>query len=383
MTALREALQRWKRASEAGDQKTMDARTREVLRAVTLPATDTNKTESRIAFAAAVAEALATNDETRARETLLTIAPGHRAELLESQVALPPVADWANEAEPAPVLWREPIEEGANATMEHADAVLSVGECAILAAPGGTGKSYLTLALAAAAADPKNSKAYGSACGLRVRPGPVVLVSYEDSPVRMHARLHAVAGRAASHAIHCWPDPAPLFVAGEGPGRGDARPASHWAPLWAAVRAINPTLVVIDPVSAALAGASMSEGSPVRAFMRELAREAHSAKAAVLLVAHDTKAARDLVRAGDDPGAGAVAGSATWYDAARGVLYMTRDGDKRTLKCIKANYGQSGWTVNLRERLTQHGRFGGFVANAEHAVAGSSDNKRRKPNPYA
>ena len=112
MTALWEALQRWKRASEAGDLEAMDARAREVLRAATVRTTDGNTTEMRTAFAAAAAEALATDDETRARETLLALAPEHRAALLEPRLALPPVADWATVAEPAAVLWREPIEEG-------------------------------------------------------------------------------------------------------------------------------------------------------------------------------------------------------------------------------------------------------------------------------
>ena len=382
MNPLQKALESWKQASEAGEREAMDAAARDVLRAAATPVSVTRQEELRAAFAAAAAEALAAADETGAHEALQVLNPGQRAALLEEPLALHAVADWANEPEPAPVLWREPTEPNAEQATERADAVLSVGECAILAAPGGTGKSYLTLALATAATA-ANGPHYGSACGLRVRPGPVVLVSYEDSPVRMHARLRAIAGRGPSNAIHCWPDPAPLFVAGEGLSRGEARPSGHWASLWAAVRTVCPALVVIDPVSAALQGASMSEGSPVRAFMRAMAREAHAANAGVLLVAHDTKAARDLVRAGDDPGAGAVAGSATWYDAARGVLYMTRDGDKRTLKCIKANYGHSGWTVDLRERLTPHGRFGGFVTVATRAVGGSSDNAGRQRNPYA
>ena len=378
MILLRKALEDWRQASEAGERKAMDAAAREVLHAATAPESATGQEVLRTAFAAAVAEALVTDDETRAREALHALNPEQRAALLEEPLALPAVAEWANQSEPAPVLWREPTEPDAEQATERADAVLSMGECAILAAPGGTGKSYLALALAIAATA-ANGAHYGSACGLRVRPGPVVLVSYEDSPVRMYARLRAIAGRAPSRAIHCWPDPAPLFIAGEGPGRGEARPLGHWASLWAAVRTINPTLVVIDPVSAALEGASMSEGSPVRAFMRELAREASAAKAGVLLVAHDTKAARDLVRAGEDPGAGAVAGSATWYDAARSVLYMARDGDKRSLKCIKANYGRSGWSVILRERRGPNGQFGGFVSDPPRAV----DEAARKRNPYA
>ena len=77
------------------------------------------------------------------------------------------------------------------------------------------------------------------------------------------------------------------------------------------------SMVVIDPASAALDSVSMNESGPVRAFMGALAREAKAAGCGVLVVAHDTKAARNAARDGGDRGAGAVAGSATWFDAPR------------------------------------------------------------------
>ena len=49
---------------------------------------------------------------------------------------------------------------------------------------------------------------------------------------------------------------------------------------------------------------------PARTFLRLLSQEAATAGCGVLLVAHDTKSARNLAMAGQDPGAGAVAGSA-------------------------------------------------------------------------
>ena len=264
------------------------------------------------------------------------------------------------EPEPAPVLW--------HATGERAAAVLSVGEVAVLSAPGGTGKSTLTLQVALAAAKAMTGRrrhwaAYGEACGLRVRPGPVVFVSYEDSPVRMAARARSIAGRDPDPAgILHWPDPGPLYRGFEG-GR-EQGPGDNWAPLWAAVRAMDPapSMVVIDPASAALDGVSMNEGGPVRAFMGALAGEAKAAGCGVLVVAHDTKASRDAVQGGDAPGAGAVAGSATWFDTPRGVLHLSRakdDDGARELRCIKANYGRSGWAVNLDERI-EGGRFAGF-----------------------
>ena len=85
--------------------------------------------------------------------------------------------------EPPPVLWRAPVDPAV--AWNLADPVLSEGEVAVLSAPGETGKSTLTLQVALAAAEAAPSRIrhrsqYGEACGLRVRPGPVVLGS---SPV--------------------------------------------------------------------------------------------------------------------------------------------------------------------------------------------------------
>ena len=247
---------------------------------------------------------------------------------------------------PAPVLWRATADDGL------ADAVLSVGEVAILSGEGSAGKSTVTLSLARAAATAPDG--FGEACGLRVRPGPVVLVSYEDSGVRIAHRLARMRGPDPDPArIPHWPDPGPLYHGFDG-GNGQG-PGADWPALWAAVRELAPSLVVIDPASSALADASMNEGGPVRAFMGALAREADAAGCGVLVVAHSTKADR----ATDEPGPGAVAGSATWFDAARGLLYLTwkaakhddRDTERRReLRCIKANHGRSGWSVTLNER---------------------------------
>ena len=254
-------------------------------------------------------------------------------------------------SEPPPVIWHD-------GDQHWADAVLSVGEVAILASPGGLGKSTLVLELAiAAVAKGKTTDDFGASCGLRVRPGPVVLVSYEDSTGRIAARITRMAGKKFPSGIHVWPDPVPLFV---GDDSGGAVPAPNWHALWDEITAIKPSFVVVDPASAALSNVSTNESGPVRAFLRELTHQATAAECGVLVIAHDTKAARNAARAGEDPGAGAVAGSATWHDAARGVLYMRRDNKTRTLDCIKANYGRSGWSVALAERTDPAGRFIGF-----------------------
>jgi len=276
----------------------------------------------------------------------------------------PPVlvsaADFAGAPQPAPVLWRDP--DPANGGHDGVDAVLSVGECAILSSAGGLGKSTFMLEVASAAAHAhRTGKGYGAACGLRVAAGPVVVVSYEDSPARIAARLAWQESGPVPGDIHLTPDPAPLWEA-DANHSGASNHGPRWDALWHAVRNVAARLVVIDPVSAALADVSTSETGPVRAFLRKLTEEAARAACGVLLIAHDTKAARNAVATGDDPGAGIVAGSAAWYDGARGVLALARCpvGDDRLLYCAKANYGRTGWGARLTERKGPAGAFRGL-----------------------
>ena len=244
--------------------------------------------------------------------------------------------------------------------------MLAVGEVAILASAGGLGKSTFTLEIASAAVAAADlGAASGDACGLSVAAGPVVVVSYEDSPARIAHRLKWMNPGDVPAAVHLVPDPAPLWTA-DVDHYGSSHPGAQWDALWRAVRNLRARLVVVDPVSAALADVSTTETGPVRAFLRALTAEATAAGAGVLLVAHDTKAARNAVARGEDPGAGMVAGSAAWYDGARGVLSLVPDPESsdRLLQCVKANYGRTGWGMRLTERLGPGGAFRGLVLGA-------------------
>ena len=57
-----------------------------------------------------------------------------------------------------------------------------------------------------------------------------------------------------------------------------------------------------------------------------------------------------------------MAGSAAWYDGARGVLALIRDprSDDRLLECVKANYGRTGWGARLIERTGAGDTFRGL-----------------------
>ena len=153
-------------------------------------------------------------------------------------------------------------------------------------------------------------------------------------------KLSAYAGRAgliaarsgpipdpAPDGLHLVPDPEPLMTAD--PDRpGAAAEAPGWRTLWRGVRTLAPSLVIVDPASAALADANQNDGATVRRFIRALAREAERGGWGVLLVAHSTKAARY----GGDPGPGAIAGSGQWWDACRGVLHMRGNGPGRACR---------------------------------------------------
>ena len=119
---------------------------------------------------------------------------------------------------------------------------------------------------------PQRTQDYGTACGLRVIPGPVVLASYEDAPARIAHRLKWMFVDGVPNGVHLWPDAAPLWMAD--PESGESCPGEDWSIFWRAVRTIGARLVVVDPVSAALADVSTSEPGPVRAFLRALTREA-------------------------------------------------------------------------------------------------------------
>ena len=291
----------------------------------------------------------------------------HLRELLAGPGAAAPVvvsaAEYADVPQPAPVLWRA---RPSAPDSTDVDAVLAVGEVAILASAGGLGKSTFTLEIASAAVAAADlGAASGDACGLSVAAGPVVVVSYEDSPARIAHRLKWMNPGDVPAAVHLVPDPAPLWTA-DVDHYGSSHPGAQWDALWRAVRNLRARLVVVDPVSAALADVSTTETGPVRAFLRALTAEATAAGAGVLLVAHDTKAARNAVARGEDPGAGMVAGSAAWYDGARGVLSLVPDPESsdRLLQCVKANYGRTGWGTRLTERLGPGGAFRGLVLGA-------------------
>ena len=271
---------------------------------------------------------------------------------------LVPLADFASSRPPPPVIWRD--DPGVNA-LNPAVPVLSEGTVSLFSSMGGLGKTTLVLALAL-----ESARGGGATCGLRTTGGPVVIVSYEDGPPTLYARASQIAGGPVPDELMIWPSPEPLWVTAD-LRSGTAEPGPGWSRLWEAVERVHPAFVVLDPLTAA-AAYNQNDAALARAFMAALADRAQAADTSVLIVAHDTKAARSDPF-NSDP-AGSVAGSGTYHDAARAVLHLRRPvGTKtnpgnpreRDLACVKSNFGPSRWEIRLCEAYRGH-RFIGFQA---------------------
>lgn len=307
-------------------------------------APDTDNRQARFDAAIAAASAAATEDAARTyfKDILLPTSD-------ETPVAFRPSSGWRNEQPPPPIIWRDHD--------KLADAVLSVGEVAVLAGAGKGGKSYLCVALAKAAAEGKG-QGYGVTCGLRIAGRPVVLLSYEDSPKRIDMRADAMDAPTA--AVLVTEDPAPLFSVD--PQTRTWGPSAAWRPTWDGIAACKPGLVVIDTGPKAMQGETLDPAAII-AFLQRVEREAKEGNFGVLITAHDTKAARDAARRGETLDAGIIAGSAQWHDSPRGVLHLTKEGpgdSPRILEAIKCSYGRDGWGARLEVKYNHSGAYAGL-----------------------
>ena len=339
-----------------------------------------------------------TADLLRAAEFVQTADPADEGERREAVRLLRAALDPPAPAAPAPVAVRNVTGDPPRAVLSiprhdgrRDGAVLSVGTVALLAGAGGASKTTLSLQIAltaAATADGADREACGGA--LIVAGGPVILATYEDAlPVlrdrtlRMAERGGAslTAGLDRLHLLDLagWP----LYGPPDGMGySAPPGPAPGWAPLWQAVEATGARLVIVDPALAAFTGESNAAG-PVRSFIGALAAEAAKRRAAVLLIAHSTKAAR--TRSNGTPDVydpGQIGGSSHWTDGARGALSLTRDAvapDRHRLAIVKANYGPSLVSVTLSAARTAGGALVGL--DARDGVAWQHGDPKPDPKP--
>lgn len=300
-------------------------------------------------------------------------------------------AEAVTEAETEAGFADEVVEEAvAEAEAEYAAAAADIGAAAVWLPPDSAAAlEHATEAAAEAAADaagvidPVAAAEYAAeaadeaealtsepaswraACGVAVRPGPVVLVSYEDQPARIASRLRAMdVSNGVLKRLYIVVDPDPLWKPTDRIAGGACRTTAFTA-LQEQLQALRPSLVVLDPISAAAGGLNLNDGGAARYAMRSLAELSATLGSGILVVAHDTKTARSAAKAGVLPGAGAVGGSAQWFDAARSVLYLQGGSEEnpsveRTLWALKVNNGVAGWVVPLRKDISEVGVFRGF-----------------------
>ena len=251
-------------------------------------------------------------------------------------------------------------------------AVLAEGAVCLLSGAGGAAKSTLATTLALDVAyggeltDPDGATGMGRGfSGLfDVRPGPVMMASYEDPAgvvgwrLRELARARGVADAALGRVHVAHTAGLPLYGPPDN-GLYNARPEPMrgWAHLWAAADDIKPALVVIDPALDAYTG-DPNNLAAVREFVSALGAEAAARSCGVLLVAHSRKAARGKDSDPFDPGQ--VGGVGAWADAARGVLTLTGQGDNRTLAIAKANWGRAFVLAQLAPVTTDGDALVGF-----------------------
>ena len=272
---------------------------------------------------------------------------------------------------PRKVIWRTGGEGG---------RVLARGQCAILAGAGKAGKSWLAVSLAIAAAQARREQwAEGQACGLAVVPGRVLILSYEDSPKEIDLRAEAAGAEPGDVLV--LPEPPPVYGYWRDEMSGDRgarwQPLPEWRELWDAIRDAAPQLVIVDTGPKCMGGETTDPGAVI-GFLQAVEREARKGAFGVLVLAHDTKAARDAAKSGAELDAGAVAGSGQWHDAPRGVLHLTKTGPgdaNRLLECVKASYAEDGWGARLRVRR-EDGRYAGLELDERLDEAGMAEARR-------
>lgn len=253
----------------------------------------------------------------------------------------------------------------------QAEALLGAGLVGIVSGPGGVGKSTLTAQLALAAAAHEPSGAGLAALRLHMAKGPVVMACGEDSGAAVAARLKAAA--KAWNVRHRGPALSRVHVVGRetltgplwrGPDARDHAGATDELRRLAALCArVRPTLVVVDPASAALADTPSGDGYTVRRFVSALAAIGERCGAAVLVVAHSTKGDRD----GSRPTAGSIAGSHQWHDTARLCLDLRHIDDDTpgiAVTVTKANGGRAGPIASWLTVHVAHGHPVGLAAGS-------------------
>ena len=216
----------------------------------------------------------------------------------------------------------------------------------ILAAPGGTGKSLLSIALA-----------LGVCRGETLIPswpcnqGRVTLISTEDAPEVVVRRIadcghaHGMDAAAITQAL----GNLTLFCNGGRPVlqesiAGGAILTAAATEIKMAIKSTWPDLIIIDPLIR-FYGASENNNSVAALFVDFWGKIADECFASVLLLHHTTKTARDA----DSVSATHIRGAGAFLDQARSALTLSPgENGGLVLRHVKSNYAPLGKTVALQ-----------------------------------
>jgi putative DNA primase/helicase len=215
----------------------------------------------------------------------------------------------------------------------------ALGKLSVLAGHPGLGKSLVTMDLAAHV-----SKGLDWIDGSPCPKGSVVLVSGEDDPGdTLRPRLDA-AGADVTRVHY-------LRAVFDADGERGFTLADVPALSSLLTRLGDCRLLIIDPVSAYLAGTDSHKNANVRALLAPLAQMAGEFRVAVICVSHLNKGQGDAI--------GRVTGSLAFVAAARSAYAVARDKDdphRRLLLPIKNNLGADTSGVSYRiDEITMDG----------------------------
>lgn len=246
---------------------------------------------------------------------------------------------------------------------------LAAGKLHILAGAPGTGKTTITVALAAIL-----TRGGGWPDGTAAPVGSVLVASYEDDPADTLAPRLIAAG-ADMRRIH--------FLQGvrEGTARHAFSARDDGALLADAIVANQVRLVIVDPIISALGAFDSHKNAETRTALQPLADIAAETGAAVLGIAHFTKGT-----AGRDP-LERVSGSLAFGAVARVVLGAAvrrePEGEEKSLFVrLKSNIGPSrgGFTYSMSQREIASGIVASRVEWGS-AIEGSAHQLLAEPDP--
>jgi RecA-family ATPase len=229
------------------------------------------------------------------------------------------------------------------------DDLIPSGTVTLLGGDGGTGKSLLSLQLAAAVA-------LGSPwIGRSVAGGKAVYISAEDDEDELHRRIADVARaqgielcELSNLTLRSLAGLDALLAMQDGPS-SVLRPSALFNALDLFLGDLGPSLVVLDTLADLFPG-NENDRAQARQFIGMLRGLSIRHKCAVVLLAHPSLS-------GLNSGAG-TSGSTGWNNSVRSRLYFERvmqdnyeaNPDARVLRTMKANYGRTGGEIGLTWR---------------------------------